>query len=153
MRSSQQSQLALIAHEGRDGSASPRTYLTHLGVVLRAADQKASTYDLRIKIEELFEIAPSALSTEEVSPAPRWRSLTDLIGARINDVLAIEPDDAAIILSSIRQMRPGMAAVIEWLEALRDSDELGSTERDISWREQRDAANLGLRIEDVRARN
>ncbi|MER7007781.1 hypothetical protein ABT297_32720 [Dactylosporangium sp. NPDC000555] len=146
MPSGEKVQLALIVHKDAGRNRSTRSYLTHIGVSLRSANQKASTYDTRIKLEELFDIVPSSLECEHVTTGTNRDNLAHLLTTRSGDVVAVQSEVAASVLDSIARLRPGMGAVIDWLEALRNSDELGFTEREILWREHRDAINLGLRI-------
>jgi hypothetical protein len=122
---------------GRDRAAAR---ITHIGVIRDAAGQKASTYDKRLKVNELFAVTPEPIEARLIS------GLDDKIGVRNADLLTVSSEEEASLLGQLAGQRPDTAAVIAWLSAFLESPELEFSERELQWREQRDAANVGLRI-------
>ncbi|GFJ84935.1 hypothetical protein Phou_091150 [Phytohabitans houttuyneae] len=137
--------LAVIFYAASTNSGATVTKLTHIGAVVRPSGQKASTYDRLLKIEELFPVTPTPIETTDLREFLPAGEIDRLLAAR-NDVQLVSEEVTTALVTAISQLRPTMSPVIDWLRALEGFSGLGFSETELLWREQRDAANVGLRI-------
>jgi hypothetical protein len=150
MRSAATARLALVfyvterSHTSQAGAAVAG--LSHLGAVLASSSQKVSTYDKRLKVEELFPVTPTPIEGDELRDLLTVGGLHRQLATRNQDVLTISEDLATQVIDCLRRLRPAMAPAIDWLRALDGFGGLGFSETEVLWREQRDAVNVGLRI-------
>jgi hypothetical protein len=145
MRSTGAARLAVIFCVASGKSGVIVTRLTHVGAVVRSSGQKVSTYDRLLKIEELFPVTPTPIEADDLRGLLPAGEVDRLVAAR-NDVQLVSDEVTTALVTAIGHLRPTMPPVIDWLRALEGFSGLGFSETELLWREQRDAANVGLRI-------
>jgi hypothetical protein len=129
MRSAATARLALVfyvterSHTSQAGAAIAG--LSHLGAVLASSSQKVSTYDKRLKVEELFPVTPTPIEGDELRDLLTVGGLHRQLATRKQDVLTISEDLATQVIDCLRRLRPAMAPAIDWLRALDGFGGLG----------------------------
>ncbi len=134
------------AASGQDGEA---YQLTHLGAVVRSPVQKASTYDRRLKVEELFALPGEPLAMGELLARLPETDRGQLTGLEGRPVRTLAEESGQAVIRALQSLRPDAAPIIQWLQALDQPGQFGAGLVDQIWQLERDAANVALRIADI----